>query len=159
VPDEEFPAKGPLYQEAPKPFVGLAGESRSGDANGSWFRVLVAGGSNLYQFRPGVFFTNQLPILGTNPPKPQARPPLRTDVPCETQQAPDLRTKPGIPPQPVQADTSSPAFKARYEKAKARAVDWLRDQLSYEGLSDTIEVSDKDATRELIQGVTGAGTE
>jgi virulence factor Mce-like protein len=155
VPDKQFPARGPVYQEAPKPFVGLAGESRSGDANGSWFRVLASGGSNLYQLRPGVFFTNALPILGVNPPKPQSRPPLRTDVPCETQETPDLRTKPGIPPKPMQVDTSSPAFLERYQASKDRAVKWLRGQLEYEGLSDVLTVVDEDATPSLIDRIAG----
>ena len=35
VPDKQFPAQGKVYEEAPKPLPGLAGESRSGDANGS----------------------------------------------------------------------------------------------------------------------------
>ena len=83
--DDKFPATGPVYEELPKPFPGLAGESRSGDANGQWFRVLAAGGTNLVQFAPGVFGTTALPLLGVNPPKPKGRPPLRNDVPCETQ--------------------------------------------------------------------------
>ena len=89
--DAKFPATGPVYTELPKPFPGLAGESRSGDANGQWFRVLAAGGTNLVQFAPGVFGTTALPLLGVNPPKPKTRPPLRNDVPCETQETPDLR--------------------------------------------------------------------
>ena len=90
--DDKFPSTGPVYTELPKPFPGLAGESRSGDANGQWFRVLAAGGTNLVQFAPGVFGTTALPLLGVNPPKPKSRPPLRNDVPCETQQTPDLRS-------------------------------------------------------------------
>ena len=50
VEDPKFPPTGPVYQELPKPFPGLAGESRSGDANGQWFRVLAAGGTNLVNF-------------------------------------------------------------------------------------------------------------
>ena len=53
VPDKQFPAQGKVYEEAPKPLPGLAGESRSADANGSWFRVLAAGGKNLVTLRPG----------------------------------------------------------------------------------------------------------
>ena len=53
------------------------------------------------------FFTGQ-PLQGVNPPVPQnhKRSPLRPDVPCETQQPPDLRTIPrpapqGFDPQPA----------------------------------------------------------
>src|SRR5829696_3129625 len=69
--DEKFPSTGPVYQELPKPFPGLAGESRSGDANGQWFRVLAAGGTNLVTFGPGVYGTTAFPLLGVNPQKPK----------------------------------------------------------------------------------------
>src|SRR5918992_2417980 len=111
VEDKQFPAQGPVYTEAPKAFPGLAGESRAGDANGQWFRVLAAGGTNLVQLAPGVFGSTMNPILGSNPPKQQKRPTLDASQPCENQQTPDLRSQPGDPPQQWQADTGSPAFK------------------------------------------------
>lgn len=98
LPDASFPATGPVYQDGVKFLPGIAGESRSGDANGQWQRVLVA---------PPVFATpapnNQIlmtgqPIMGTNPPIPAQRPPLRPDVPCETQPVPSLATTPGSSP-------------------------------------------------------------
>ena len=156
VQDDQFPAEGPVYTEAPKGFVGLGGESRAGDANGQWFRVLAAGGTNLVQFKPGVFGSTTNPILGANPPKPKTRPPLDESKPCETQQTPDLRSRPAPPPEQRQADTSSAAFKARYALAKERAVDWLRGQLKEEGLSDKLKVSDQDATKQLIDKVAQA---
>lgn len=145
--DDKFPSRGPVYTELPKPFPGLAGESRSGDANGQWFRVLAAGGTNLVQFSPGVFGTTPLPLLGVNPPKPKARPPLRNDVPCETQQPPDLRSKPGAPPQQRQIDVNNPAFKARWAKVREFGIDWMRAQLEREGLDGTFKVLDKDVTK------------
>ena len=109
--DDKFPSTGPVYQELPKPFPGLAGESRSGDANGQWFRVLAAGGTNLVTFGPGVYGTTALPLLGVNPRKPTKRPPLNADAPCENQQTPDLRSKPGDPPPQRQVNVNSKAFK------------------------------------------------
>ena len=153
IQDANFPTHGPVYTQLPKAFPGLAGESRSGDANGQWFRVLASAGTNLVTLRPGVFSTTALPIEGTNPPKPQGRPPLRADVPCETQQPPDLRSKVGAPPEQRQVDTSSPAFKLRYAKARATAIDWLKHQLSSEHLDDLLKVDDKDATQQLIERV------
>ena len=155
VGDEQFPALGPVYTEAPKAFPGLAGESRSGDANGQWFRVLASGGTNLVQLSPGVFGTTANPILGANPPKPKTRPPLDESKPCETQQPPDLRSKPGAPPEQHQVDTSTAAFQARYERAKAVAVDWLRQQLKLDGL-DKLQVTNQDATKQLIDQVAQA---
>ena len=95
---------------------GLAGESRSADANGSWFRVLAAGGKNLVTFSPGVFGTTPEPLIGANPPKPQKRPPLDGSVPCETQEPPDLRTNPAAPPPQHTVNTGAPAFQARYDQ-------------------------------------------
>ena len=144
--DEKFPATGPVYTELPKPFPGLAGESRSGDANGQWFRVLAAGGTNLVTFSPGVFGTTALPVLGVNPPKPKERPPLRNDVPCETQQPPDLRSKPGGPPPQRRIDTSDPAFQARWAEVRKFGIDLMRLSLKREGLDKNFKVVDRDIT-------------
>ena len=95
IEDKQFPAEGKVFEEAPKPLPGLAGESRSADANGSWFRVLAAGGKNLVTLKPGVFATTPEPLLGANPPKPKSRPPLNADVACETQQAAGPAHEPG----------------------------------------------------------------
>ena len=65
--------------------------------------------------RPDTFGTTTNPILGANPPKPKARPPLDEKQPCENQESPDLRSQPADPPQQWQADTSSQAFKDRYD--------------------------------------------
>jgi phospholipid/cholesterol/gamma-HCH transport system substrate-binding protein len=155
VPDKQFPAEGPVYQEAPKPLPGLAGESRSADANGSWFRVLAAGGKNLVTFKPGVFGTTPEPLLGANPPKPTKRPPLDGNVPCETQQTPDLRTNPAPPPPQHSVNTSSAAFQERYALARGKAVDWLRKQLKTEDLANVLKVVTSDATPQLINKIAG----
>jgi phospholipid/cholesterol/gamma-HCH transport system substrate-binding protein len=150
VPDKQFPAQGKVYEEAPKPLPGLAGESRSADANGSWFRVLAAGGKNLVTLRPGVFATTPEPLIGANPPRPAKRPPLDATKPCETQEAPDLRTNPAGPPPQRQIDTGSAAFQARYAQARTKAVEWLRDQLKAEGLDKLLDVANTDLDQQLI---------
>ena len=147
VKDNAHPAAGKVYEEAPKAFVGLSGESRSGDANGQWFRVLVAGGTNLITLRPGVFATSALPINGSNPPRPTARPPLNADEPCENQQPPNLASEPGGPPPQRRVDTSTPAYQKQAAKDRAAAIKWLKKQLAYEGLSDEITVAGDDITR------------
>ena len=156
VPDKQFPAQGKVYEEAPKPLPGLAGESRSADANGSWFRVLAAGGKNLVTLRPGVFATTPEPLIGANPPRPAKRPPLDAQTPCETQEAPDLRTNPAGPPPQRQVDTSTAAFQARYAQARTKAVDWLRDQLEVEGLDKILDVAAGDADQQLIDQIAKA---
>ncbi len=154
VPDPNFPAKGKVFEEAVKPLPGLSGESRSGDANGQWFRVLLAGGTTVATLNPGVFAAVPSPIKGANPPKPDARPPLHRTVPCETQEKPNLATKVGDPPPQRTVDITSAAYQARYALAKGRAIEWLRKQLKLEGLDDTLEVSDQDVTKALVDRLT-----
>jgi phospholipid/cholesterol/gamma-HCH transport system substrate-binding protein len=154
VKDKQFPADGPVYTEVGKAFPGLAGESRSGDANGQWFRVLASGGTNLVTLAPGVYGTTANPILGANPPK-SPRPVLDESKPCENQEAPNLASQPSKPPEQHQIDTSTPAFQQRYALAKSRAVDWLKKQLKLEGLAKKLKVTDKDATPGLLGQIGG----
>jgi phospholipid/cholesterol/gamma-HCH transport system substrate-binding protein len=125
IQDSTFPARGPVYQEATKPLPGLAGESRSGDANGQWFRVMLATPKFAYPFGTDKFFLTGQPLQGVNPPTPKnhARPPLRADVPCETQQPPDLRTVPQDVPAPITLAQPSAADETA---ALQKTVDWLR---------------------------------
>jgi len=139
IQDKQFPAQGPVYEEATKPLPGLAGESRSGDANGQWFRVLVSVPKFAYPLGTDRFFFTGNPIQGVNPPVPQGhrRSPLRADVPCETQQAPDLRTVPDNAPNgfPLTAPTLDQLTKPLQD-----TVDFLRTQIKEQGLD--LKVSD-----------------
>ena len=143
IDDKTFPARGPVYEEATKPLPGLAGESRSGDANGQWFRVMLTTPKFAYPMGTDKFFLTGQPLQGVNPPTPKnhARPPLRADVPCETQQPPDLRTVPDAAPQGFDLAQPSAAAKAQ---ALQKTVDWLRKDLKAEGSS--LKVSDVPAT-------------
>jgi phospholipid/cholesterol/gamma-HCH transport system substrate-binding protein len=95
-----------VYQEAVRPLPGLAGESRTGDANGQWYRILPGNGTNTYNLtgkspsEGGVFGNSLFPLQGVNPGKLN-RPPLRPNVPCETQVAPSLVSNPAPPPPKV----------------------------------------------------------
>jgi phospholipid/cholesterol/gamma-HCH transport system substrate-binding protein len=124
IQDAVFPAVGPVYQESTKPLGGLAGESRAGDANGQWFRVLLTGGQYAYPEPGGQILQSTAPLLGVNPPPPadKARP-FRPDVPCETQQKPDLRTVPGNLPT---AHKITVTDTAGYQKVVDRALGTLR---------------------------------
>jgi phospholipid/cholesterol/gamma-HCH transport system substrate-binding protein len=99
------PAAAKVYQETAYGFTGVAGESRSGDANGQEFRVLGGGGSNTI----APFSTPDLAapltgiapysFLGSQPAKQSsAKTPFRPDVPCETQDPPDLHSEIGPAP-------------------------------------------------------------
>ena len=96
--DERFPANGPVYEEAVKWFPGAAGGGRSFDANGAYSRTLAPSGNFIYRAN-GRFFFNTQPLAGINP-APADLPPLRPDVPCETQERPDLTSRP-LPAPPL----------------------------------------------------------
>jgi virulence factor Mce-like protein len=157
VPDPVFKSPGPVYQEAVKPLTGLAGESRSGDANGQWFRVLAAGGTNLITLKPGVYATNPLPINGSNPPA-STPPPLDENTPCETQQKPNLASKAGPPPPQRRIDTSDPKYVAAETHAKDVAVAWLKKDLRREGLDKAFSVGDQFVTPQLVSKLAAVQT-
>jgi phospholipid/cholesterol/gamma-HCH transport system substrate-binding protein len=120
VPDPEFPAAGKIFEETGYGLVGIAGESRSGDANGEYIRVEAGGGANTIvpagstgqivtdnpasQSVPFVGFAESQ-IQGSRPAVPpgentgsagypagisSAKPPFRPDAPCEQQAPPNL---------------------------------------------------------------------
>lgn len=158
--DPTFPATGPTYQEAVKFLPGLAGESRSGDANGQWFRTLSLApsvlaplpGTNLFQFSAN-------PIQGGNPPKPNVRPALRPDVPCETQKPPNLDTVASGPPagQRSIAQPNTPQFQQRYAQAQSAAVGWVSNLLRKQKLTDVLRVSNNPITKSVIPSLRAAG--
>ena len=140
--DAAFPTHGPVYQDLAKFLPGLAGESRSTDANGQYFKVQATGGAETLNIGNGLFGTLAEPLVGNNPPPIRQRPPLKPDVPCETQEPPDLRSIPKGPPPSI--DTSGAAARTRETKAQAAAVAILRAELKARG-SD-IKVLDRAIT-------------
>ena len=95
-----------VYQESVRYLPGIASESRTGDANQQWYRVLPGNGANIYNLTGlpagagGVFGASNLPFKGVKPGKLN-RPPLRPNVPCETQVAPNLGATQVAPPEQV----------------------------------------------------------
>jgi hypothetical protein len=79
----------PTYLEIAQLLPGIAGESRTFDANGPYIRLLGNGGTFTYSLEPGLFGTaiNQIQGVDPTPPPNDKRPPLEENVPCETQQA------------------------------------------------------------------------
>jgi hypothetical protein len=97
IPDPNFPQNsGAFYQQAPRALVGLAGESRISDPNSGMFHVEVGAGPLTVAQTDGageqIFGQSAYPIEATRPAKPDARPVDRPNVPCETQQPPDLHS-------------------------------------------------------------------
>jgi virulence factor Mce-like protein len=149
VPDATFPARAAVGDEAARVLPGIASESRSGDANGQWFRTLVNGGNYTYQLNPGEYFQTADPLLGVNPPPVTERPPMMPGVPCETQQRPDLRSFPGAPPQRV----ATKADPVRAAQAEDVALRWLRQSVRTEGLGDALSVRTAPLTLAELHGL------
>jgi phospholipid/cholesterol/gamma-HCH transport system substrate-binding protein len=125
IVDEAFPTHGPVYQDLGKFLPNLAGESRSFDANSPWFKVLGGAGAETLNLGNGIFGSAIEPIAGINPPPVRTRPALRPDVPCETQEQPDLRSTPrGAPTAIPNAGSSA----AREATALGTAVAVAREQ-------------------------------
>jgi phospholipid/cholesterol/gamma-HCH transport system substrate-binding protein len=103
--NDSDPPAAKVYQETAYGFSGVAGESRSGDANGQEFRVLGGGGQNTI----APFTSPDVPapltgvspfnFLGSEPAKQSSlKTPFRPDVPCETQDPPNLNSEIGPAP-------------------------------------------------------------
>lgn len=123
-PDPDFAGNtGTVNQKLMRSFVGLSGESRPVDANQSYFHASVA--------PPG------LQVRPAPPDNPSVPPPHRPDVPCETQQKPNLEaptaniTQAGqLSPRILDGITigGPPAIvRSRAVKAAGRSVDsWVK---------------------------------
>jgi phospholipid/cholesterol/gamma-HCH transport system substrate-binding protein len=126
------PPAAKVYQETAYGFSGVAGESRSGDANGQEFRVLGGGGQNTI----APFTTPDLAapltgvtpfnFLGSEPAKQSsAKTPFRPDVPCETQDAPDLNSEMGPAPATKESGKSATAQSPEEKALGQRYADIL----------------------------------
>jgi phospholipid/cholesterol/gamma-HCH transport system substrate-binding protein len=98
------PAVGPVYKETGYGLTGLAGESRSGDANGQTIRLNAGSGTNVVATDPEgaaepFFGLTPLPLLGAMPSiESSAKTPFRPGRPCENQDPPDLSAVAAAPP-------------------------------------------------------------
>jgi ABC-type transporter Mla subunit MlaD len=99
VPDGSLTTNLKVYEELADTFTGLGASTESFDANGPWIRYLAGlGNSEALTTTDGggtLSATAERPVSGSTP-TPVTAPPLRPDVPCETQAVPSLesRTKP-----------------------------------------------------------------
>ena len=134
IQDERFPASGKVFQEQVKWMPGIAAESRGFDANGQFVKSLGNGAEYAYPLNEdGSYFLTGVPLQGVNPPKKDKPPPLRADVPCETQQPPDLRSNPQAPPEAKRVNFEHPQVKAAMAKSQVKAIEWLKDELKWRG--------------------------
>jgi phospholipid/cholesterol/gamma-HCH transport system substrate-binding protein len=134
--DGDPPAKE-VFKEFAYGLVGVAGESRSGDANGQEFRVLGAGSANTIAPFPTPDLAQPLtgvvpfPLLGAQPAiQSSAKTPFHPDDPCENQDPPDLHSEvgdvPDTSPSPASATAASPQLRdlqSRYREILSQLTD------------------------------------
>jgi virulence factor Mce-like protein len=153
IDDAQFPAAGPVFQEFPKSLVGLGGDSREGDANGLWFRVLAGVGSVAFPSGPGQLTLSNFPIAGGNPVKPAGKPALDETVPCETQQVPNLASTPGLAPG-GQVDAAAQPLNAAgqriYRRAEKLTLRYAARQLKAEHLSRVLRVGSAPIAKGIV---------
>jgi phospholipid/cholesterol/gamma-HCH transport system substrate-binding protein len=107
IPDPDFPQNSgqPFYKQGPRGFVGLAGESRLVDANTPMFHAQINAGTNtianVQDDGQGVFAQAAAPPKAVRPARPANRPTFRPDIPCETQEPPDLNAPSAGPDQTI----------------------------------------------------------
>jgi phospholipid/cholesterol/gamma-HCH transport system substrate-binding protein len=170
VPDQVHRPEGPIYQEGSKGFVGLGGESRSFDANGQYIRSLAKTVNLAYPVGTDQFYLTDSPIQGIQPPPRHDAPPYRPDVPCETQDTPDLRSYPVAPPQPRQVQhpplpaprgsaearqrkRSGNPLAARGQRAFEALQEFMEEDLERSELGKHYKLSDKPLRKEQIPQV------
>ncbi len=139
IEDKQFPASGPVFEDSVKTLPGLAGESRSGDANGQWFRVLANAGNYATPNGAGQVLLSGQPLMGYNPRPPKERSAMRHDVACETQQPPDLRSIPGTMNGQKRAQVPA-SRQGDYLKIQGDAMAWLKLQLDANPLTKDVKV-------------------
>jgi phospholipid/cholesterol/gamma-HCH transport system substrate-binding protein len=125
IPDPDFPkASGESFsEESPRALVGLSGESSMHDANSPIFRVLAGGGGSTIsvpsETGEQLYAQLDLPLEGVRPIKPARRPVFRPNVPCETQEPPDVAATSGPPGNLV---FPNPTNKAKFDQLQRRAL-------------------------------------
>lgn len=154
IVDEALPAQGKVFEEAPKGLPGLAGESRSFDAHGQYTKTLAQTANFAYLLPGGRFFATTKPLQGVNPPPPVKMPALRNDVPCETQEPPDLRSTPATAPTAIRVNHNTPAAVERRVASTTRAVRALRTILKATGMDDELKVSGTPLTATQLTQIT-----
>jgi hypothetical protein len=123
-PDFEWHTNEPWFEESPRAFVGLSGESRIADANSPMFRVLAGGGPSTVVSTPKtmegpVYGQTLVPLDGVRPVAPEKRPGFRPDLPCELQEVPDLNAPGGPADQSVEARADTPLSVTERAERKA----------------------------------------
>jgi hypothetical protein len=156
-PPDNYPLGtiGRVFETTGYGLVAIGGESRSGDANGQYIRVLGGGGTNTVAIPPDptvgrpeqVVGVTPYPITGSLPSfqpfEDSNKTKFKPKKPCERQEPPDLGATIGIAPEQSTTSAPTPApLQALYD----RYVDEIETLAEAQGLR---EDGDKTAARKL----------
>jgi phospholipid/cholesterol/gamma-HCH transport system substrate-binding protein len=120
-----FEPVGRVFETTGYGLTAIAGESRSGDANGQYIRTQAGGGANTVVVPPGpgrpeTFGVTPFPLTGATPSfhplEDSDKTAFRPDVPCEEQEPPDLGSTLGTPPQQGPAPSPPAELLSIYER-------------------------------------------
>jgi len=104
-------SKGRVFEETGYGLAGIAGESRSGDANGQYIRVIGGGGTNTVQSfdqSTGENLAGVTPFpLDGSMPRYGPKTPFKPEKPCENQDPPNLVSSDGGPPPQEMSDPAT----------------------------------------------------
>jgi phospholipid/cholesterol/gamma-HCH transport system substrate-binding protein len=129
-PDFDYHSGEPWFEESGRAFVGLAGESRTTDANSPFFRTQIGGGPTTLvstgEAGERLYGQLLLPINGVRPARPVNRPRYRPNIPCETQEPPDLNAPGGPAPEQTTASGDVRSNPASLKRERARPEQYRR---------------------------------
>ena len=148
-----FPSAGRVFEEGVKWLPGIAGESRNFDANGQYIRSQPTGTNIAYDIGAGGVLLAGQPLRGVLPPK-APQPTFHPDVPCETQERPDLNARSGPLPQGRRVDTRSPEAQARFAELVEKARPQVERMLKDAGMED-VRIADTPLRADQLDEVTG----
>lgn len=135
-----FPSAGRVFEEGVKWLPGIASESRNFDANGQYVRSQVNGGNFTVPLGDNRFLLSATRLKAM--PSKSAQPTFHPDVPCETQERPDLRDNgQSLPSTPV--DTRSAAFRERAADLAERVEEPLERLLRNAQVGDAKKAGDR----------------
>jgi len=152
-----------VYKETGYSIAGVAGESRTGDANGQALRVLGGGGTNTITFPDvdvgdgggidGLAGVVPFELLGAQPAKQtSAKTPFRPDVPCENQDPPNLNT--GVVPNPPEnlaaRSGADSAIVPGTEDITTRYAELIGQMMEADELEDQGDVNEAAALRKQL---------
>jgi hypothetical protein len=159
IPAQPLPGLGNpadvVFKETAYSLTGVSGESRSGDSQGQWFRVLGSGGLNTISLTSPDSDIGELagnvtfPLMGAQPAiQSSAKTPFRPDQPCENQEPPNLGDS--LTTDLSSADAAEVDPNATAAQPDSKSAELARDVFELQQLEAEGDTEEADALREEV---------